>query len=271
LIFSAKISLAEEDPEPYWEYGAGIGYVRFEHYPASRLMTDLILPFPTFQYRGKYLRADDRDGAHAYLFKSDNWHLEISGAGYPSLESSKNPDRESMPDLPWILGLGPQLVWKPLPDWTLSLSLFQAITSDFQVTKIQGQIYQSRLTYSWESGSLRGNLIFTLRGGSRDFLGLFYDINADQTQAHRPAYTAEGGYLSDEMAYFLAHKTGRLNLYLGGAWTNYRSSANRTSPLHKRDENLSVLLGMTYVLGESAKPEVQIEETTGIINRAHLE
>jgi MipA family protein len=230
-------------------------------------MTDLVLPFPTFQYRGKYLRADDREGAHAYLFKSERWHIELSGAGYPSLESSKNSDREGMSDLPWVLGLGPQLVWKPSPAWTASLSLYQAITSDFQMTKLQGQIYQSRITYAWDAGPTQGNLIFTLRGGSADFLGLFYEIEPSQAQTNRLAYSTKGGLLSEELAYFHSLKSGRASYYLGAAWTSYRSSVNRGSPLHKRDENFSVLVGMTYVLGESANPEVNLDETSGIINR----
>ena len=66
-------SLAEDsvsDSEAYWDYGLGFGAVRFEHYPGSDQFSYLALPAPTFQYRGKILRADDREGAHLYLLKS---------------------------------------------------------------------------------------------------------------------------------------------------------------------------------------------------------
>ena len=58
------------DSEAYWDYGLGFGAVRFEHYPGSDQFSYLALPTPTFQYRGKILRADDREGAHLYLLKS---------------------------------------------------------------------------------------------------------------------------------------------------------------------------------------------------------
>ncbi len=231
-------------------------------------MTDLVLPFPTFQYRGKILRADDREGAHAYLFKSDKWHLEFSGTGYPALSSDKNADREEMPDIPWILGLGPQLVWKFASDWEFSLSAYEAIATDFQMTRFQGQIYQSRLSYEWDAGPhSNGHLFLTLKSGSQDFLSIFYDVTAAQSRPTRPAYESKAGFLSDELAYFQSIKSGRVAYYAGLAWTDYHLSANRQSPLHKRDSNVSVFFGITYVLGESSKPEVPLDETRGLINR----
>ena len=112
---------ADADAQPYWEYGAGLGYVHYQHYPAANQFSNLLLPFPTFQYRGKIVRADDRNGAHIYLLKGPDWVFEMSGAGYPALDSSTNEARQGMEDLPWMLAIGPQFVYSMTKGFKLSL------------------------------------------------------------------------------------------------------------------------------------------------------
>jgi hypothetical protein len=46
----------------------------------------------------------------------------------------------------------------------------------------------------------------------------------------------------------------------------YGEAANKESPLHKSDANLTGAIGLNYVLGESKKPAVPQEDTSGLIN-----
>lgn len=266
-----------EADEAYWEYGAGLGAVHFEHYPAANEFTNLALPFPTFQYRGKILRADDREGARAYIFKSSLATLELAGTALPALDSGTNEARRGMSNLPWLIALGPRLVTKFHGDFAASLGLFQAVSTDFMMTRFAGNILEAQLSYRWdfpttyftnlEAGESFGRLFYTVKAGSKEFLALYFEVSPIDTTPSRTAYNAQEGLLSHEMTYFQSFKSGRATLYVGGSLTSYGVSVNRESPLHKSDSNVSFLAGMTYVLGEASRPAVPEEETSGVMNR----
>ncbi len=261
------LAAANEDP-PLWQYGLGLGGIHYEQYPASNQFSDLILPFPTFQYRGEILRADDRDGARAYLLKKDQLSIEMAGGVYPALDSSTNRAREGMGDIPWLVYLGPQLVQRWSENWELKGAIFQAVSTDFQLTKTSGFIFEGRAQYRWfETGHSVGELSFTVRSASRQLQAVYYDVGENQVRSDRWAYQAREGWLSDEISYYQSFTSGRASLYLGTAWTDYRISANRASPLHKSDGNLTYFAGLTYVLGESHREAVPVENTDGLINR----
>lgn len=267
----------DEASEAYWEFGAGFGAVRFEQYPASDEFSFLALPAPTFQYRGKILRADDRDGAHVYLFKGKDLSVELSGEGNPALESSNNTARKGMDNLPWMAALGPQLVYRGIENVELSLGVYQAITTDFMMTRAAGNIFDLRAVYKldfpftpgglWEEdGFSTAQFSFALKSATKEFNALYFDVPAQDATATRPEYDADAGFLSYNISYYQSFKSGRMALYVGASVANYEFSANRNSPLHKSDHNIMGLIGMNYTLTESARPAVPRDETSGIIN-----
>lgn len=267
----------QDEETSLWEYGAGFGYVHFEHYPASNQFSNLFLPFPTFQYRGRILRADDREGTRAYLLKSDRWSFELAGGGYPALDSGTNDARRGMEDLPWMAQLGPQLVVKLTHDLEFKIAVFQAVSSDFVNTKTAGAVFDGRLEYRWirdfagwrfvVPGQAHGKLTLSLKGGDRQFLSTYFEVPLMQSTSARPSYEAKAGLLGSELAYFQSFRSGRAAFYLGAAIADYTASSNRESPLHKSDRNVTYLVGFTYVLGESERPSVPPEQTEGVINR----
>ena len=280
-VAGTKVQAQAEDTS-LWEYGFGLGYVHYEHYPASDQFSNLFLPFPSFQYRGRILRADDREGTRAYLFKGERWSFEMAGGGYPALKSDDNEARRNMDDLPWMLQLGPQLVVKLHPDLEFKLAVFQALSTDFSLTKTAGLAYEGKLQYRWDTqfGSeglgVRGlaeqitsfgQLTWSLKGGNQDFLKTYFDVPSQFATSIRPAFSARPGFLSSELSYFQSIRSGRASFYLGAAITDYAGSANRESPLHKSDRNVTYLVGLTYVLGESQRPSIKLEDTEGLINR----
>lgn len=264
LFLLPSLVLAQEQDEEipaYWEYGVGVGYIHLEHYPGSDQFSDYTLPFPTFQYRGRILRADDRDGARAYLLKNDKFSFEISGTGYTGLDSKKNTARQGMEDLPWLMALGPQLVYKPQPDLDINFGVFAAMTTDFRTSKFPGQIYQAKIHYAMDIPSqleMRGHFSYTLKYATQGLQRIYYET---------PSYRAKAGIMSQEISYYQSVRLGRTRLYVGFSSNDYSSAVNRESPLHLRDHSLTYLAGLTYTLGESEQREVPEKETQGIINR----
>ncbi len=251
-----------------WEYGVGSGYIHYEQYPASDQFSNIALPFPTFQYRGEILRANDREGARTYLFKKDAWSLEISGGGYPPLDSAANKAREGMEDLPFMINVGPQVVYEPLSEnWEIKVGLFQVTSISGDVVKKNGAVLDTDFIYHFDFGPTQGRLSAGFKIVSQELQATYFDVSGMDATTDRPAYEAKGGFLDSEFAYFHSYTTGRLSLYLGFGLTDYSSSVNRSSPLHKSNFNISYLVGFTYVLGESERRSVPTENTQGIINK----
>lgn len=266
-----------EESEAYWDYGFGIGGVRYQQYPASNEFSYLAVPAPTFQYRGKILRADDRDGAHVYLFKGQQFTVELAGTGYAALESSNSNSRDGMEDLPWVIALGPQLVWKGIENLEFGLGLYQATSTDFSMTRFAGQIYEARATYQFgfpfesygiftEPGFSNAKLTVSLQGGSKEFNSLYFEVPSESATAERAAYEAQAGFLDYSLTYYQTFKSGKFSISYGATVHNYDLSANRQSDLHKSDHNVTGFVGLNYVLGQSSKPAVPEEETSGLIN-----
>jgi MipA family protein len=284
LLFASAASAQESSPEnipenseALWEYGVGVGYIRLPHYPASNQYKDVVLPFPTFQYRGDILRADDRDGARAYLFKTEKSSIELGGAGYSYLDSDDNDARSGMEDLMWNLQLGPQWVYHPNDELEFQIGLYQAIATDFVMTRRQGFSYEAEVIYhideylqnsgQFGSAKMQGRVSLQLKAGDRDFLAPYFDVSSKFAKADRPAYEARAGFLSTTFTYFQAAELDRWTLYAGFSDSHYGWSVNRESPLHKLDRNFSIFAGVTYRLSESTKQSVPIESTEGVINK----
>lgn len=270
-------SKSDDEGPAYWEYGIGFGAVRFEDYPSSKNARSLALPVPTFQYRGKILRADDRDGAHAFLFKSPNWHLEIAGTGYPMVESAKEDLRKDMDDIPFAFAIGPQLVRKLNDSNDLNFGVFGAVAMTLQRSRAAGQVARVEWVYKRDDDlgrlsnqeAVRSHSSFSIatKWTSADFAAIYYQVDPSQATAFRPAYDAQAGLFSTEATLFQSFKSGRGTVYFGASFADYSQSANRDSVLHQADNAWSALVGCTYILGESARPEVPEDETTGVIQR----
>jgi hypothetical protein len=277
LLFQAGIVAAEEAaPDRRWDIGAGFGYIRYDHYPASNQDSDLFLPFPTFQYRGKVLRAGDRDGAKLYLVKRSNWDLELSGTGYPALNSSKNEARRGMDDLPWMAALGPQAVTRLGDSMALKFGVFQAISTDIRVTRLQGAIWEAKLNYQWSAAlgsadflgleETRGTLALNLKGASQEIHSLYFGVPTSQATVDRPSYDSRAGFLSHQVGYIQSLRRGRFEFYIGVLRADFGASANRRSPLHKADSSISYLVGLTHILYESRKSAISEENASGVID-----
>ena len=247
LVFTS-ISFAE--PPPYWEVGGGLGYVNFLHYPASDQSDNLFLPFPTFQYRGSILRADDQDGAHIYLFRSDKWTLEFSGTGYMARDSDENTARQNMADLPFIGAAGPQMVYKWNSNLEFALGLYQTMsaTQNFHKVRFPGQILEIQFVHKFEK-EISSNIFegytyfsrtgFTSRFATNDFHSVYYDVPAANATPERPQYESKAGFLSTELSYFQSLKKNKWGYYFGATYSNYALSSNRGSPLHKSDHGIT--------------------------------
>lgn len=282
FLLSGSIILAQEVPfppeknGPLFLFGAGLGYVQFEQYPASNQYTNLFLPIPLFQYRGRVVRADARDGTRAYVFKNKSLSIEFTGGGYAPCDSSRNDARRGMNDLPLVAHIGPQIVNYFTDNLSLRTAFYQAISTDLQFTKFTGGVLESTLVYEWFSefqsfggmggGYATSRLSLTIKGGSKDFLAIYYEVPPNFVTNDRSAFDAKPGLLSSDITFIQKVQFGKTAFYYGVDLLDYSLSANRQSPLHKSNDSVNFFMGITYILGESKARSVPEDEVNGLIH-----
>lgn len=275
FIFSSVSARADDDRHdlPRWEVGAGFGSVRFEQYPASDQYTSVTLPFPTFRYRGNILRADDREGARIYLLKKSRWRIHLGGMGLPPVKAGQA--RAGMSDIPTLGAIGPQLSGALTDDLTFRLGAYQALAVTwlaFRPSGVMGIVDMAyRKSHAFAPNFLgieetSGSLTLAFLGASQEVHELYYGVAKEYVTAERSAYQARAGMLQARLSYFQSFKKGNLALYLGGRFSDFRISANRSSPLYKADRALSVLAGITYSIYQSKQEGVRQEDASGFMD-----
>jgi outer membrane protein len=281
FIFLSGLSqalAASEESLPLWEYGAGVGFIRFEEYPASKKTRDLVLPFPTFQYRGEILRADDREGARANLFRSKYGSLQFGGGVLPEVNSENVDARQGMESIPWGIQIGPQWVYWPSEDVETKVGIYPAFLVNLERSRTNGSVTEAQVVWHiddllLQSGGfpgathVEGRVAASVKAGSQDFLATYFEVPSAQATASRPSYDAKAGFLSYSLSYVQSIAVKKWNFYVGVSDAHYEISANRSSPLHVNDRNLSVFAGITYVLGESEARSIPENQTNGLINK----
>ena len=259
---------------PLWDYGVALAYLRFPFYPASEQTRTWYLPVPTFEYRGEILRSTQKEGTRAYFFRSENWSLEVGGAGVVEVKSDETFARQGMSDIPWSLQLGPKLVYRDGEGTEVNFGLYQSIITDFIRSKTNGSIYQTEISHAWvypiKKSFAKTKIGLTGWGISQEYAGTYFDVKTQDVTTSRAQYESRAGFLSYEISLGQSFKFRKYSIFAYLDTERFELSANRRSPLHRSDENLSITFGITYVLGESerkAKPE---DEGEGLLQKIKI-
>lgn len=245
---------------PLWEWGVAGGAINRADYPGADEKSSRGLMFPYFIYRGESWRIGD-GGVKGILVEDEQFEFDISIDGALDSNSEDNDARMGMPDLDFLIELGPQAIWKlgevADGDLDLNIPVRAAIATDGTYLDIAGYVFNPKLTYRYRdqqtgrSGySISAGLIF----GDQSINAYFYQVNPAYQTEQRAAYQAKGGYIGSEISVGKFGKlTSKVHYFVGMQWANYSGSANSDSPLLKSNSNLGVALGLTYQFGESEK------------------
>jgi len=262
LTLAAQTAGAPADEaagRPLWEVGLVAGGGVFSDYPGSDQSHRRGLLAPVVLYRGPILRVD-QEGLRGRLLKSEDFEFDLSASG--AFNARGNEARRGMPDLDYLFGVGPQLVYKGLRSWpgspTLHLKANAVASTDFSDLRSRGGTLETELRWRFRApGGVPGSqLILGVEPtwASRQLQAYFYEVAPAYATAERPAYTARAGYfgttfkaaysqrLSESTSWFLAVRT----IALQGA-------ANRESPLMRRDSSFAVGAGIVWTPWRSSE------------------
>jgi MipA family protein len=242
---------ADDAERPKWEAGVVVGAGYVADYPGADQSHARGLLAPVVIYRGPILRVD-QDGIRGRLLNRSDIEFDISASG--AFNARDSDAREGMPDLDYLFGVGPQLIYKGLRELpgspTLHLKLRAQISTDFHHANGRGVTFDPELR--WRIGRIAGTPAELTLGvqptwASRELQRYFYEVDPAFATASRPAYRARAGYLGTE---FKLSLNRRLSPSL--AWfvlfraMSLHGAANSDSPLLRDKSNLNVGIGLLW-------------------------
>jgi len=245
-----------------FEIGAVAGGAYLPDYPASDQNHVKFVGLPYFVYRGDIVRSD-REGTRAKLLESPYANLELSAAASFATQSSDDTARQGMPNLDYLLEIGPRLSL-PLSDLDgLGKLRFFIPVRGVASTNLSDFHHRGfTLTpafYAHIDRFVRPDWIFisqlTANFANRQLSAYFYDVDPQFATPTRPFYNAHGGYLGADWFNGLAIPLGdRFRLFTGFQFWDYAGSANRASPLFRRETSETCIFGIAYTFYESRRP-----------------
>ncbi len=260
---------------PLWQFGFGAGAGVAPHYPASDQSSLRFLASPTFRYRGRVLRSDD-EGTRARLLKFENAEVDLSGAASFPVDAGDNEARRGMRPLDWVGEAGPRLNlrWRfqnpgKIKGDVLRFTLpFRAVASSNGSTSLahRGFILQPGISFErvLNAPTVLKSEISVEVDGYMSFidptLGNYYFGVADlDANSSRRAYDAKAGLLAASvgLTFFVTPKdfSNGSSFFVGIRNATMAWSANRESPLHKTDQQLSFFAGFNLLWINSSSRE----------------
>lgn len=242
---------------PRWEVGVAAGGGRVSDYPGSDQSHTRGIAAPVVIYRGPVLRVD-QGGIRGRVFDSPDWELDLSLSA--AFNARDNEARQGMPGLDYLFGAGPQLVykgWRQRPGGpSLHLKARAVMSTDFHRIDRRGATFDAELR--WRLRPLAespGRLTLSVQPtwASRTLQRYFYQVDAGQASAARPAYDGRAGYLGTEFgATWSRRHSDSLTWFVAARALSLHGAANAGSPLLRERTNFSVGAGLVWTPWKSS-------------------
>ena len=258
---------------PKWEFGVGGGFFEGFDYPGSLDSNRRQFGLPFFIYRSKRFRFGG-GGLSAVTIEKPRFRVDWSVAASLNASTQENSVREGLPDLDFLLELGPQLIWRAVDttlndgtqirlDW--STKLRGVVSTDFGSVAGQGFVFETTV-----SGRLRNFLdqrrvvlfgALSARAGTEQLNDYFYEVDPQFSTATRPAFDARGGLIDLQATVGVGlNLPKRVRIFIATTTGFFAAAANRESPLHEALSTTSFALGVVWTIKQS-KARVGVLET----------
>lgn len=258
LLAVTAASAARADKLPLWEVGAGVATLNLPQYPGSDQHISGVLPIPYFVYRGKRLKIS-RDVLSGRLFRSDNLTVEVSADYGLPVKSRDSHAREGMPDIDFLLEIGPSLKWDFHHDasrrrkWSLELPLRAVLESDFTYVRDAGWRFNPKLRFQEYFGPWYLSVWLGAYLNDSRYDRLLYGVAPRYATPERPAYDAGSGYGGVVFSTSLSYRLG--NWWFGG-FVRAQTVSGATfedSPLVRSHSGIGGGLAVAWIFDRSSK------------------
>ena len=268
--WAADGALAQSDrttTDPLWEIGVGAFGLVAPDYPASGETSFNGLALPYGIYRGDVLRVDDEDGARVVPLQTQRYEFSVSAGAAFGARSDGRGVREGMPDLDFLVELGPQVIFRgpafgPAArrgrlDFALQARVVASLDVDSGSASYRGLVFEPEVTARWPDALGPGTELRASVGpvfATEALQSYFYGVAPRFARADRPAYDAQAGYLGTDVVVSLSTElTPRITAFGGVGAASHAGAANSGSPLFERELTGAAFFGVAVILTESRR------------------
>jgi len=257
---------------PRWEYGLAVAGLRAPAYGGSASSREEQFILPWAVYRGDKIRMQD-GGASLIALENESVTIDLSIGGSLDASSEDAPLRENMPELDFLLELGPKIDLRLLDERvasnqkrkvTWSNALRAVISTDLKSVDSRGFVLGSTIEYEHEwLGNLETEFAVRLNAtwSAESLMDYLYEVTPEFARADRAQYDAQSGFVGTKLSVGIGRDfTEKISGYLGISHTLYDGAANRDSPLLETDAGTSVFGGLSYEIGRSSESVVVVGE-----------
>ncbi len=234
--------------EPLWEVRIGGTGLYGPDYPGASDNSGNGVVAPLVIYRGEKIRFGEYGVARAIAAENQRFELDLSLDAVYSANSTEGGAREGMPDLDYLLQIGPQLIVNFADTgWTVdgrkSLKLRTPIravaATDFTGIEHVGYIAEPQLVYQRKyGGDLRSGWSTTLFAtfGDEGLNDYWYGVGPQFVTADRGYHEGKAGYVSTGFrASWTRELTDDFQIFLTYQGRSFSGAANEDSPLLQED------------------------------------
>ncbi len=247
----------DNKPKPLWEIGVAAGAARLPAYPGAKEDVSRALVLPYFIYRGDIFRAD-QNTAGARILKTPDYEIDVGFGGSLGASNKEVAARSGMPSLGTSLEFGPRFKWnitKPSADSKMAFALPVRTVLEFKGgVKQRGLVIEPELSYdvrnAWAGWgiNLKGSALF----GNARLQNYLYGVAPEYATPARNAYAAKSGFVSTRIGLAASRTLSPdSTVALFARWDNSGSGANKDSPLHLKNNGLTIGVGITYTFWRS--------------------
>ncbi len=261
LLGAVENGRAKEIGQPLWELGAGAGGGWNPDYPAADENSFNGIPFPYIVYRGDFWRVGGREGiVRGRFLNTDRYEFDLSMSGAFPVDSDDNEARRGMPDLDFLIGIGPQLKVKLFENpeknnLSLNLQLRSVFSTDIKSVATRGYVFNPKFVYRHKNLTDQKLRLFLSAGpifATRKLMDYFYKVGPEFETPTRPEFNPEGGYLGSQISLgFSTRRPKKFRFFLGTSIGIYKGATNEDSPLFRDDLTVGVFGGFIWTIWQS--------------------
>lgn len=260
VLLLTPLAAAAQDL-PRWEAGVSTVTLYAPDYRGADQMRVRPLVLPYAMYRGDVIRAD-RDGLRAHLLVGERTQFTISaGLGLP-VSSDRNEARRGMPEIDWVLELGPALNVSLATsdngrnDLQLRLPVRAAFAVDGGVDYV-GAVFGPNLRATFRDVPWAGGAQLRVSTGPSFSTGgyhrFYYGVAPAFATATRPAYEPRAGYSGWDLSFSATKMTRDWRFFAFSGVDLISGAVFDDSPLIRRRANWNVGVGVAYVMARSSE------------------
>ncbi len=271
LVFLPNPLLSEEQAKPGFEFGLAGASVQVAAYPSSSVTSERYFLAPWFIYRSDKVQVKD-GGINLIAYESDKLTIDLGLGGSLNADTSETPLRDGMPDIDYLLELGPRFDVRLIDkanshgrnrlNWTTAYRF--ALSTDFKRLDYRGPVLNTELSFR-RSGLADNKLSLQASIGStwvgNQLMDYFFSVAPEFETANRPRYNANGGFLGFDLSAGLQYKpVPTVNTFLGIGVTSLSGSKNDDSPLFEEDINTRIIIGVSWKVYQSKRTVIVANE-----------